>query len=74
MLCLNVGFCAKEVPRREEGKETWGFTYTETIKAYQGRESWGVRNFIPNTYSLHIHHQNDSALRWAAVRAILMFH
>ena len=24
--------------------------------------------------SLHNHHQNDSCLRWAAIRAILMFH
>ena len=31
-------------------------------------------NFIFNTYSLHCHHQNDSALRWAVVWAILMFH
>ena len=23
--------------------------------------------FISNTYSLHCHHQNDSALRWAVV-------
>ena len=23
--------------------------------------------FIPKTYTLHCHHQNDSALRWAAV-------
>ena len=25
-------------------------------------------------HPLHCHHQNDSALRWAAMRAILMFH
>ena len=54
--------------------ETLGFTSTETIKAYQGRGSWGVANFISNTYSLHCHRQNDSALRWAVVWAILMFH
>ena len=30
--------------------------------------------FISNTYSLHCHHQNDSALRWAAVWDIIMFH
>ena len=29
---------------------------------------------ISNTYSLHRHLQNDSALRWTAVCAILMFH
>ena len=55
------------------GKETLDFTSTETIQAYLGRGSWGVGNFISNTYSLHCHHQNDSALRWAAVLAILMF-
>ena len=30
--------------------------------------------FISKTYSLHCHHQNNSALRWEAVCAILMFH
>ena len=40
---------------------------------------WNVNSlslspFISNTYSLHCYHQNDSALRWAAVSAILMFH
>ena len=34
----------------------------------------GVENFISNTYPLHCHHQNDSALRWAVVWTILMFH
>ena len=34
----------------------------------------GGWEFISNTYSLHCHHQNDSALRWAVVWAILMFH
>ena len=27
----------------------------------------GTANFTSNTKSLHCHHQNDSALRWAAV-------
>ena len=27
----------------------------------------GVRDFTSNTYSLHCHHQNDSALKWAVV-------
>ena len=26
----------------------------------------GCDNFTSNAYSLHCHHQNDSALRWAA--------
>ena len=30
---------------------------------------------LPPPYiSLHCHHQNDSCIRWAAMRAILMFH
>ena len=37
-------------------------------------EVWGSGIFISNTYSLHCHHQNDSALRWAVVWAIFMFH
>ena len=35
----------------------------------------GEREIIIIYLSLHCHHQNDfSALRWAAMRAILMFH
>ena len=30
-------------------------------------EVGGSGIYISNTYSLHCHHQNDSALRWAAV-------
>ena len=30
-------------------------------------EGGGVGNFIATTYSLHGHHLNDFALRWAAV-------
>ena len=37
------------------------------------KEIGGSGIFISNTYSLHCHHQNDSALWWAAVWAILMF-
>ena len=59
-------------------KETLGFMSTETIKAYYTILGTGMLGgqefFISNTYSLHCHHQNDSALRWAVVRAILMFH
>ena len=32
-----------------------------------GEFFWGSEFFISNTYSLHCHHQNDSALRWAVV-------
>ena len=34
----------------------------------------GGMGISPNTYSLNCHHQNDSALRWAAVWVISMFH
>ena len=54
-----------------------GFTSTESIKAYEGRGNWGGggREFsICNTYLLNCHHQNDSALRSAAMLAILKFH
>ena len=30
---------------QEERKETWGFTSTETVKAYQGQGSQGVKNW-----------------------------
>ena len=53
---------------KKSWKETWGFTSTETIKAFCRRGSLGVGNFfISNTFSIYCHHQNDSALRWAAV-------
>ncbi len=39
---------------------------------------WGKSVYIytlpPPYISLHCHHQNDSCIRWAAMRAILMFH
>ena len=39
---------------------------------------WGKSIYIytlpPPYISLHCHHQNDSCIRWAAMRAILMFH
>ena len=54
----------------EGRKEILSFTSAETTKAYAG----GSGIFISNTYSLRCHHQNGSALRWAAVWAILMFH
>ena len=44
------------------------------LRLIRDRAAGGSGIFISNTYSLHCHHQNDSALRWAAVRAILMFH
>ena len=55
-------------------------TSTETMRLIRDGEKWGrwhglrwagKRDII--YLSLHCHHQNDSALRWAAMRAILMF-
>ena len=44
------------------------------LRLIRDGEVRGSGNFISNTYSLHRHHQNDSALRWAVVWAILMFY
>ena len=44
------------------------------LKLIRDGEIEGSGIFIPNTYSLHCHHQTDSALTWAAVEAILIFH
>ena len=35
---------------------------------------WGDGYLYSTTFSLHCHHQNDFALRWAAVWDIVMFH
>ena len=53
----------------KERKETLGFTSTETIKRLirDGEVGGSGIFFISNTYSLHCHPQNDSALRWAVV-------
>ena len=58
LLSLRDAFHASSVTE----EETFGFTFTETIKAYLGTGKLGVRKFISNPYSLHCHHQNDSAL------------
>ena len=53
---------------RAQREDKLGFTFTETIKAYKGRGKLGGREFfISNTSSLHYHHKNDSASRWAVV-------
>ena len=44
-------------------------------KAYSRNGEKGVCYVVGEEYlSLHCHHQNDSCIRWAAMRAILMFH
>ena len=61
------------VRKMKKGKETLGFTSTETSKAYSGRGSWGVKNFTSNIYSLHCHHQNESALMTKVGRCVSHF-
>jgi len=39
-----------------------------------GRVYIYIYTLPPPYISLHCHHQNDSCIRWAAMRAILMFH
>ena len=39
-----------------------------------GEEYIYIYTLTPPYISLHCHHQNDSCIRWAAMRAILMFH
>ena len=36
------------------------------LRLIRDGEVGGSGSFISNTYSLHCHHQNDSAFRWAA--------
>ena len=58
--------------KHRKRKETLGLTSTETIKAYYGRGSWGsgILYLTPTRYSVTT---TVTALRWAAVWAILMF-
>ena len=58
----------------KEGRKHWALRPQKPLRLIRDGEVRGVTNFISNTYSLHCHHQNDSALRWAVVCAILMFH
>ena len=37
------------------------------VRLIRDGEAGGSRIFIPNTYSLHCHHQNDSALRLSLI-------
>ena len=54
-----------------------GLTSTETIQLIRDGEKgggYGGGGEGEIIYlSLHCHHQNDSALRWAAMKAMLMF-
>ena len=72
LLCSNKYFAAAT----REGRKHGALRPQKPLRLFRDGKvgGGGVRNFISNTYSLHCHHQNDSALRWAAVRAISMFH
>ena len=41
--------------------------HRKPLRLIRDGEVGGSGIYISNTYSLHCHHQNDSALRWAAV-------
>ena len=54
---------------------SWGLTSTATSYGWLGGGVGGEDRYrCPTTYPLQCRHQNNSALRWAAVWAILMFH
>ena len=53
-------------------RKHWALRPQKPLRLIRDGEVGGREIFISNTYSLHCHHQNDSALRLAAVRAILM--
>ena len=55
-------------------KKLWALRPQKPSRLIKDREVGGFGNFISNIYSLLSHHQNYSALRWAAVWAILVFH
>ena len=59
-------------------QETLGFTSTETINCLMLIRDWEVGGsgflYLTPTRYTYCHHQNDSALRWAVVWAILKFH
>ena len=66
-ICWLVGILS---PGRKHG----ALRPQKPLRLIRDQEIGGSGIFISNNYSLHCHHQNDSALRWAAVWAILMFH
>ena len=63
-------FCGAGEEREKQG----ALRPQKQLRLIKDGEDGGSGIFISNTYPLHFHHQNDSALRWAAVWAILMFH
>ena len=61
-------------PTQLTGTKHWALPPQKPLRLLRDGEVGRFRNFISNTYSLHCHHLNDSALMWAVVWAILVFH
>ena len=57
----------------DRARKLWALRPQKPLRLIRDGEVGGSGNYISNTYSLHCHHQNDSALKWAVVWAILMF-
>ena len=54
-------------PLGKEGRKHGALRPQKPLRLIRDEEVGGSGNFLFNTYSLHCHHQNDSALRWAVV-------
>ena len=67
-----IAHSRKNTCGKARGRKHWALRPQKPLRLIRDGEV-GVRNFICNTYSLHCHHQNDSALRWAVVWTILMY-
>ena len=72
-IILSIWFFRGEL-LQEEGMKHWALRPQKPLRLIRDGEVGGSGNLKSNTYSLHCRHQNDSALRWAVVWAILMFH
>ena len=57
-----------------EGRKHGALRPQKPLRIIRDGEVGGSGIYESNTCSLRYHHQNGSALRWAAARAILMFH
>ena len=71
---LSVGVHVHSLPASPDaGRKHGALCPQKPLRLIRDGEVGGSGIFVPNTYSLRCHHQNDSALKWAAVWAILMF-
>ena len=62
---------AREAYLWKKGRKHGALRPQKPFRLIRHGEVWGSEIVISNTYTLHCHHQNDSALRWAAVWAVL---